>query len=63
VIGPSPLYATYMDSPDVRAGLGMLGAALIAEGESTIDNAQALRRIFDGVIPKLQSLGAKIIIE
>src|SRR5690606_13049892 len=60
VVGPSPLYAVYMDSPDVRAGLGMLAAALVAEGTSTIDNAQAIEQNFAGVIGKLQALGAQI---
>lgn len=63
VVGATPLYAIYMDSPDVRAGLGLLGAALIAHGESVIDNAQVLRRTFDGVVGKLQQLGAKITVE
>lgn len=63
VVGPTPLYSIYMDSPDVRTGLGMLGAALIAQGETIIDNAQALRRNFDGVVTKLQNVGAKITIE
>jgi UDP-N-acetylglucosamine 1-carboxyvinyltransferase len=64
VMGASPLYAIYMDSPDVRTGLGMLAAALVAKGESVIDNAQALRRSFDGsVIDKLVALGARITVE
>lgn len=63
VVGPAPLSAIYMDTPDVRAGLGMLGAALIAEGRSTIDNAQVIENTFDGVLGKLQALGAKISIE
>lgn len=63
VIGPTPLHAIYMDTPDVRTGLGMLGAALIAEGESTIDNAQVIERSFNGVLKRLQDLGAHIIIE
>ncbi len=64
VMGAQPLYAIYMDSPDVRTGLGMLAAALVARGESVIDNAQALRRSFDGsVLDKLVALGAKITIE
>jgi UDP-N-acetylglucosamine 1-carboxyvinyltransferase len=63
VVGPTPLYAIYMDSPDVRAGLGLLGAALIADGESVIDNAQAIGRSFQGVFEKLQALGAKIVLE
>lgn len=63
VIGPSPLRGIYMDTPDVRAGLGMLAAALVAEGESRIDNAQAIEHTFAGVLGKLQALNAQIHIE
>ncbi len=63
VIGPTPLHSIYMDTPDVRAGLGMLGAALVAEGTSVIDNAQVIERTFAGVIGKLQTLGAHITLE
>lgn len=62
-VGPTPLYATYLDSPDVRTGLGMLGAALIAQGETVIDNAEVLRQNFDGVVGKLQKLGAWVSID
>lgn len=60
VVGPTPLNAIYMDSPDVRAGLGLLGAALIADGQTVIDNAQAIGRSFEGVFDKLRALGAQI---
>lgn len=63
VIGPMALRAIYMDTPDVRAGLGLLGAALIADGESVIDNAEAIGNSFEGIISKLQELGAKIVVE
>lgn len=63
VVGPTPLHAVYLDSPDVRTGLGMLGAALVAQGITVIDNAQAMRRNFDGVVGKLKMLGAQIEIE
>jgi UDP-N-acetylglucosamine 1-carboxyvinyltransferase len=63
VVGPTSLHAIYMDSPDVRTGLGMLGAALIAEDASIIDNAQALQRNFNGVIDKLRAMGAAITLE
>lgn len=63
VVGPTPLYGIYMDTPDVRAGLGMLGAALVAQGESVIDNAQVIERTFAGVLGKLKALGAQIEIE
>lgn len=60
VIGPSPLRGVYLDSPDVRTGLGMLGAALIASGETVIDNAQALEHTFGGVLDRLQGINARI---
>lgn len=63
VVGATPLHAIYMDTPDVRAGLGLLGAALIADGESVIDNAHVLERTFAGVLDKLKALGARIIVE
>ena len=63
VVGPTPLHSIYMDTPDVRAGMGMLGAALVADGESVIDNAQVIERTFAGVLKKLQALGAQITIE
>ena len=63
VVGTTPLRGIYMDSPDVRAGLGMLAAALIAEGESVIDNAQVIDHTFAGVLAKLQAINAKITIE
>ncbi len=63
VVGATPLHSIYMDTPDVRTGLGMLGAALIAEGESVIDNAQVIERQFAGTLKKLQNLGAKLKVE
>ncbi|MBZ0286280.1 MAG: UDP-N-acetylglucosamine 1-carboxyvinyltransferase, partial [Anaerolineae bacterium] len=63
VVGATPLYAVYMDTPDVRTGMGMLGAALVARGTSVIDNAQAIERTFAGSLQKLQALGARITIE
>lgn len=60
VIGKSRLRGEYIDSPDVRVGMALLGAALCAEGESIIDNAQLIERNFEGVIEKLTQLGAHI---
>lgn len=62
VVGKTPLFKTYHDTPDARAGLALLAAALIAEGETTIDNAEALNSTFDGVFEKLKKLGARITI-
>ncbi|MCY4022674.1 MAG: UDP-N-acetylglucosamine 1-carboxyvinyltransferase [Anaerolineaceae bacterium] len=63
VVGPATLYGSYMATPDIRAGLGMLAAALVAEGPSTIDNAQAIEHHFGAVIDRLKALGAKISVE
>lgn len=63
VVGPAPLYGAYMATPDIRAGLGMLAAALVAQGRSTIDNAQAIEHHFGAVPGKLQALGAQISVE
>jgi UDP-N-acetylglucosamine 1-carboxyvinyltransferase len=63
VMGGAPLHGIYMDTPDVRTGLGMLTAALAAHGTSTLDNAHSLSQTFDGVIEKLQALGARITVE
>jgi UDP-N-acetylglucosamine 1-carboxyvinyltransferase len=60
VVGPTPLQAEYMDNPDVRTGLAMLAAALIASGETVIDNAEAFDRNFDHVLDKLVALGGRI---
>ncbi|MCB9437124.1 MAG: UDP-N-acetylglucosamine 1-carboxyvinyltransferase [Anaerolineales bacterium] len=60
VIGKCQLYGEYIDSPDVRVGMALLAAALGAEGESIIDNAELIDRTFEQVITKLQYIGARI---
>lgn len=60
VFGKQPLRGEYMDSPDVRVGLAMLTAALAAEGQTTIDNAQLVDWAFEGIRDKLAALGAVI---
>ncbi len=60
VIGATPLRGIYMDSPDIRTGLGMLSAAMVAHGDSVIDNAQSLDYTFGGIINKLVALNAQI---
>jgi UDP-N-acetylglucosamine 1-carboxyvinyltransferase len=59
-IGASPLRGEYIDTPDVRIGLGLLVAALCAEGESVIDRAELIGRNFENVVGKLIGLGAAI---
>lgn len=60
VVGPTRLRGEYMDTPDIRTGLALLGAALCAESSITIDNAQLIDRTFENVIGKLAALGAQI---
>jgi UDP-N-acetylglucosamine 1-carboxyvinyltransferase len=60
VVGPSPLRGEYIDTPDVRAGLALMGAALCSRSSVTIDNAQLIDRTFENVISKLVTLGANI---
>ena len=49
-----------MVSPDIRAGMAMLIAALCAEGRSVIDNVQQIDRGYERIDERLRSLGADI---
>ncbi|MFZ0548974.1 MAG: hypothetical protein WAM60_26240, partial [Candidatus Promineifilaceae bacterium] len=62
VMGPSELYANPqgVTSPDIRAGMAMLLAALCARGTSSIDNIQQIDRGYEQIEAKLSKLGAKI---
>ena len=56
----SQLKATTMSSPDIRAGVSLLIAALSAKGTSTIHNIEQIDRGYDKIDEKLRKLGAKI---
>jgi len=60
VQGPNQLYGENLESPDIRAGMSMLIAALAARGESTIRNIGQIERGYHNVDGKLRALGAKI---
>src|SRR5687767_5000146 len=60
VAGPSRLRAATLESPDIRAGMAMLTAALCAEGESTINNVVQIERGYERIDERLNALGAKI---
>ena len=60
VSGPASLKGSDMVSPDVRAGMAMVIAALCAEGKSTIHNIYQIERGYENLAAKLKSLGAKI---
>jgi UDP-N-acetylglucosamine 1-carboxyvinyltransferase len=60
VQGPNQLYSENLESPDIRAGMSMLLAALAAKGKSTIRNVGQIERGYQDVDKKLRALGAKI---
>ena len=60
VVGPAQLYAEDLRSPDIRAGLALLLAALCAKGTSVIDNIEQIDRGYERVDERLVKLGAKI---
>jgi UDP-N-acetylglucosamine 1-carboxyvinyltransferase len=60
ISGATRLVATYLETPDIRTGLALLGAALVAQGTSIIDESQIINRIFHNPIEKLKKLGAEI---
>ena len=60
VAGPSRLRAATLESPDIRAGMAMLTAALSAEGESTINNVAQIERGYERIDERLNALGANI---
>ena len=60
VQGPTPLYGEKMESPDIRAGMSLLIAALSAHGQSVIRNIGQIDRGYERVDEKLRSLGARI---
>lgn len=60
VTGPSPLYASKVSSPDIRAGIALVIAALCAKGESTIANAETIDRGYVSIETSLKNLGADV---
>jgi UDP-N-acetylglucosamine 1-carboxyvinyltransferase len=60
VVGPSQLYGATLESPDIRAGMALLLAALAAKGESTIYNIRQIDRGYANIDAKLKAIGAKI---
>ncbi|MEE3243668.1 MAG: UDP-N-acetylglucosamine 1-carboxyvinyltransferase [Bacteroidota bacterium] len=57
----STLKATTMSSPDIRAGISLLIAALSAKGTSTIHNIEQIDRGYENIDERLRAIGAKII--
>jgi len=60
VYGPSKLNGRNLETPDIRAGMALVLAALAARGRSIINRAELIERGYEGVVLKLGELGASI---
>jgi len=60
VTGPAKLVGQRMESPDIRAGMAMLLAALAADGQSTIGAAHQIDKGYERIDERLRALGASI---
>ncbi len=60
VSGPARLQGTHLSSPDIRAGMALVIAALCAKGTSVIDNAQIIDRGYERIDEELRLLGADV---
>ena len=60
ISGPSPLRGGVVESPDIRAGMAMVLAALAAEGTSTIHNIGQIERGYEQIDTRLRALGADL---
>ena len=60
VVGPAPLRGGEVESPDIRAGMALLLAALAARGESRIGNIGQIERGYERIDERLRALGARI---
>ncbi|MFZ5623458.1 MAG: UDP-N-acetylglucosamine 1-carboxyvinyltransferase [Gemmatimonadota bacterium] len=60
IAGPAPLRGGTVESPDIRAGMAMLLAALAAQGTSVIHNIGQIERGYERIDARLKALGAEI---
>jgi UDP-N-acetylglucosamine 1-carboxyvinyltransferase len=60
VVGPSKLRGHTLASPDIRAGMALVIAALVAEGESVIHNIRQVERGYQNLHTRLRELGADV---
>ena len=60
IIGPRKLKGCEVVATDLRAGAAMVAAGLVAEGKTTIANAEHILRGYEQIVEKLTSVGAKI---
>ncbi len=60
VYGPTELHGRKLDTPDIRAGIALVIAALAAEGKSEIDKSELIERGYENLVERLSAIGAKI---
>lgn len=60
VYGSKKLKGRILETPDIRAGMALVLASLVARGKSTIDHAELIERGYEDMVGKLKSLGAKV---
>ncbi|MDR2485838.1 MAG: UDP-N-acetylglucosamine 1-carboxyvinyltransferase [Treponema sp.] len=60
ISGPTELAGSELHSPDVRAGMAMVIAAMCASGKSVIRNVYQIERGYENLVPRLSSLGGRI---
>ena len=60
ITGPARLVGQRLESPDIRAGMAMVIAALCAEGKSSIGNIRQIDRGYERIDERLRALGADI---
>jgi len=63
ITGPAKLFGQRLESPDIRAGMAMVIAALCAEGQSSIGNIRQIDRGYERIDERLRALGADIVRE
>ncbi len=60
ISGPTKLSGRNLETPDIRAGMALVLAALVAKGQSVINRAELIERGYENVVEKLTKLGANI---
>ncbi|MBO7146368.1 MAG: UDP-N-acetylglucosamine 1-carboxyvinyltransferase [Lentisphaeria bacterium] len=63
ISGPAKLHAVEMSSPDIRAGMAMVLAAICAKGRSVVHNADTIFRGYEKICEKLTALGVDVTLE
>ena len=63
IVGPTKLHGKKVKATDLRAGASLVIAGLVADGKTTIENADYILRGYEGIVDKLTKVGAKIKLE